>query len=145
MTPFDERLRAAQAIAADRRIKVTDVEDRLGTRFTVDTIAALTRIFPDKQFVWVMGADNLVQFPQWQDWRRLFALVPIAVFDRAPYSAGALAGQAANVFASSRQANRDARRLADQVPPAWNFFHTPLHSTTATDIRASTKPVSRND
>ena len=142
MTPFDERVRAAKAVAADRRIRVTDVEDRLGTRFTVDTIAALTRLFPDKQFVWMMGADNLVQFPRWQDWRRLFALVPIAVFDRAPYSAQALAGQAANVFASSRQANRDARSLADQTPPAWSFFRTPLHPTTATDIRAGKKPVS---
>ena len=142
MTPFDERLHAAQAIAADRRIRVTDVEDRLGTRFTVDTITALTSIFPDKQFVWMMGADNLVQLPQWLDWRRLFALVPIAVFDRAPYSAGALAGQAANVFASSRQSNRNARSLTDQPPPAWNFFHTPLHPATATDIRTGKKPVS---
>ena len=136
MTPFDERLRAAKAVAGDRRIRVTDVEDRLSTRFTVDTIAALTRIFPEKQFVWLMGADNLVQFPQWRDWRRLFALVPIAVFDRAPYSTGALAGQAANVFASSRQANRDARSLAGRAPPAWNFFHTPLHPASATNIRA---------
>jgi len=142
MTPFEDRLRAARAIAADRRIRVTDVEDRLGTRFTVDTITALTRIFPDKQFVWMMGADNLVQFPQWLDWRRLFSLVPIAVFDRAPYSAGALAGQAANVFASGRQANRYARSLADQVPPAWNFFHTPLHPATATNIRVGKKPAS---
>jgi len=141
MTPFDERLRAAKAVAADRRIKVIDVEDRLGTRFTVDTIRALTQIFPDKKYVWMMGADNLVQFPQWQDWRQLFGLVPIAVFDRAPYSTGALAGQAANVFASRRQTNRDARRLADQVPPAWNFFHTPLHPASATEIRAGQKPA----
>lgn len=142
MTPFDERLRAAQFVATDRRIRVTDVEDRLGTRFTVDTITALMRVFPDKQFVWMMGADNLVQFPRWQDWRRLFALVPIAVFDRAPYSAGALAGQAANVFASSRQTNRKARGLADQHAPAWSFFHTPLHPATATQIRNGNKPAS---
>lgn len=141
MTPFDQRLRAAEAIAADRRIKVTDVEERLGTRFTVDTIAALTLIFPDKKFVWMMGADNLVQFPRWKDWRRLFSLVPIAVFDRAPYSAGALAGQAANVFASHRYANRDARSLADQTAPAWNFFRTPLHSASATEIRAGLTPA----
>lgn len=141
MRPFDERLLAAQAVAVDRRIRVTDVEDRLGTRFTVDTIAALTRIFPDKQFVWIMGADNLVQFPRWCDWRRLFSLVPIAVFDRAPYSTGALAGRAAKMFASSRKIDLDARFLADESPPAWNFFHTPLHPATATDIRAGLKPA----
>jgi nicotinate-nucleotide adenylyltransferase len=142
MAPFDERLQTAQTVATDRRIRVTDVEERLGTQFTVDTITALRHIFPDKNFVWIMGADNLVQFPQWQDWRRLFALVPIAVFDRAPYSAGALAGQAANVFASSKLANRNARNLASQPPPAWNFFHTPLHPATATEIRAGKRLAS---
>lgn len=136
MTPLAERLRAARAVAADRRITVTDVEDRLGTRYTVDTVSALRRAFPDKKLVWMMGADNLLQFPQWRDWRRLFALVPIAVFDRAPYSASALAGQAANVFAASRRAGRTARHLADEPPPAWIFLHTPLHPATATQIRA---------
>lgn len=142
MNPFGDRLRAARAVATDRRIRVTDVEERLGTRYTVDTLAALTRVFPEKRFVWIMGADNLVQFPQWREWKRLFALVPIAVFDRAPYSAKALAGQAAKVFAASRQANRDSRGLVDQDPPAWNFFHTPLNPATATDIRTGLTPAS---
>lgn len=136
MAPFRDRLQAASDFAADRRIRVTDVEDSLGTQYTVDTVSALTRIFPDKRFVWMMGADNLVQIPRWKGWRQLFNLVPIAVFDRAPYSAGALAGQAANVFAARRQANRHGRLLADQTPPAWNFFHTPQHPASATDIRA---------
>lgn len=136
MKPFEDRIRIAKEIAGDRRIMVSDAEARLGTRFTIDTVSALTRIFPEKQFVWMMGADNLIQFPEWLEWRRLFALIPIAVFDRAPYSACALAGQAANVFAASRLSNANARSLADQPAPAWMFFHTPLHPAAATDIRA---------
>ena len=123
-------------MARDRRITVTNIEAKLGTRYTVDTIEALGRCFPDRRFVWIMGADNLVQFPQWKGWRRLFSSVPIAVYARAPYSTRALAGRAANVFASSRYANRNARRLADCKPPAWTFFHTPLHPASASDIRA---------
>lgn len=137
MAPLDDRMAAADAIVNDRRIIVTDVEQRLGTRYTVDTIAALKDCFPDKQFVWIMGADNLVQFPRWKSWRALFSSIPIAIFDRAPYSTTALAGQAANVFASSRYANRNAQRLADCTPPAWAFFHTPLHPASASDIRAN--------
>src|SRR5690606_5075616 len=112
MAPFDSRLAAARGRARDPRIAVTDIELRMGTRYTVDTIAELKRCFPDRRFVWLMGADNLQEFPRWRHWRRLFALVPIAVFDRAPYSVSALAGKAANVFASSRLATRDARTLA---------------------------------
>ena len=136
MAPFEERLAATRAIARDPRITVTDVEARMGTRYSVDTLDLLIAGFPEKQFVWVMGADNLLQFPEWKDWRRLFTLVPIAVFDRAPYSTRALAGQAAHVFASNRYAKRNARSLADKSPPAWNFFHTPLHPASATQIRS---------
>ena len=40
MAPFDERLRhAAEIAAADRRIRVTDIEARLGpTTYTADTL-----------------------------------------------------------------------------------------------------------
>lgn len=136
MAPLAARLEAARGHAHDPRITVTDVEARLGTRYTVDTIAQLKRCFPDKRFVWLMGADNLLEFPRWRQWRRLFALVPIAVFDRAPYSVSALAGQTANVYAWSRLATKDARTLADRTPPAWIFFHTPQHPASATEIRA---------
>lgn len=140
MAPLEDRMGAAIVMANDRRLVVTDIEARLGTRYTIDTIAGLRRCFPDKRFVWIMGADNLVQFPQWKDWQRLFSSVPIAIFDRAPYSTKALAGQAAKIFASSRYANRNARTLADCTPPAWTFFHTPLHPASASGIRAKRPP-----
>lgn len=141
MAPLASRLAAARDRARDPRIAVTDIELRMGTRYTVDTIAGLKRCFSDRHFVWLMGADNLRDFHRWRQWRRLFTLVPIAVFDRAPYSVSALAGKAANVFASSRLATRDARTLADRTPPAWIFFHTPQHPASATEIRAG-RPVS---
>ena len=34
------------------------------------------------RFVWIMGADNLRSSHRWQNWRRIAALVPIAVIDR---------------------------------------------------------------
>jgi nicotinate-nucleotide adenylyltransferase len=137
MAPFKDRLAHAQSVARDPRIRVTDVETRLDTRFTIDSMRRIQTSFPEKQFVWIMGADNLIQFPQWKDWQKLFATVPIAVFDRAPYSVQALAGKAAQVFARSRLTTQHARKLADFTPPAWTFFRIPLHPATATEIRAS--------
>ena len=86
-----------------------------------------------------MGADSLVEFPRWQGWKQLFTLVPIAVFDRAPYSAQALSGKAATMFAKNRLLNRKARNLADFKTPVWTFFQTPLHAGTATAIRSKQK------
>src|SRR6201996_335998 len=59
------RLRRARQIARGRRIIVTGIEERLHTRFTVDSVRALKRRFPQVHFLWLMGSDNLEQFSRW--------------------------------------------------------------------------------
>ena len=142
MAPFEERLAYAQTIARDPRINVTNLEGQLNTRYTIDSMKKIKESFPEKRFVWIMGADNLLQFPQWNNWEDLFSTVPIAIFDRAPYSVQALAGKAARVFSGSRLTTKYARKLADLSPPAWTFFQTPLHPATSTEIRRRRNPSS---
>ena len=72
MAPFADRLREATAVADHPRIRVSDLETRLGTRFTVDTIKRLQARHPKIRFVWLIGADNLAQVNRWYRWRRLF-------------------------------------------------------------------------
>ncbi len=136
MASFEDRLAGARTLARHPDILVTDIEARLGTRYTADTLVKLKMCFPRTHFVWLMGADNLAQISQWQRWTRIFNLVPIAIFDRAPYSFDALAGKAAHAFARFKLRNRDARSLVERAPPAWIFFHTRLHPGSATSIRA---------
>jgi nicotinate-nucleotide adenylyltransferase len=134
--PFDERLKAAARVAHHPRIRITDIERRLGTRHTAETLAALLLRFPKCRFVWLMGADNLIQVSEWKDWQRIFRLVPIAVFSRPPYSKIAMMGRSARVFAESRVAESRARSIVTMVPPAWVFLNTRPHSGSATRIRA---------
>ena len=146
MAPFAARLQRAAAIAAgDRRITVSDWEARLGTAFTVDTIAALQRRFPRHRFVWLIGADNLAQLPDWKRWQDIFGLVPIAVFDRPGAAAKALSGMAAQRFRRHRLMPGAARRLAEKPPPAWAFFHTRLDPHSATRFRAERTPPPRKE
>ena len=73
MAPLAERMESARRLAAgNRRILVTDLETRLGTTYTADTLRALIRLMPRVRFVWLMGADNLIQVHQWQDWPQIF-------------------------------------------------------------------------
>lgn len=131
------RLASAQAVLGRHpRLAATDLEARLGTRYTADTLARLRRRFPRVHFVWLMGADNLVQVSRWSRWRRIFATVPVAILDRAPYSWTALAAPAARVMAGHRLKSTRARALATRPPPAWVFLHTRLHPASATAIRA---------
>jgi nicotinate (nicotinamide) nucleotide adenylyltransferase/ribosome silencing factor RsfS/YbeB/iojap len=141
MMPFAGRLEAAMGVAAaDPRIRVSDIEARLGSTYTADTLAMLHRRFPHALFVWLMGGDNLVQLPHWKRWQGIFRTVPIAVFDRAGTALPGLAGIAARRFARARIPVSAARRLALMAPPAWVFFHTRLDPRSATRIRAEQQP-----
>ena len=82
-----------------------------------------------------MGADNLVDIRRWKNWDRIFAMVPVAVFDRPPYSLKAKTSFAAQRYARWRKQGAEAKFLASASPPAWAFFHTKLKAISSTAIR----------
>lgn len=132
LPPLAQRLAAARALARHPRIAVSDIEARIGTRFTIDTLRFLRRRCPQARFVWIMGADGLRDFHHWRDWREIFALMPIAVVDRGHVGLRALAAPAAQSFARARVADHDAGLLAGRRPPRWVFLpglKSPLSST----------------
>ncbi len=86
MAPLAARLASARAVARHPRIRVSAIEAELGTQLTVDTVQALRRRFPQLRFVWLMGADNLLQFHRWADWRTIARTVPIVVLARPLYA-----------------------------------------------------------
>lgn len=143
MASFEERLAQARTLVDDPRIRVSDLEQRLRTIYTVDTLARLT-LLPEMRFVWLIGADNLVQLPRWHHWRRIFALAPIAVFDRTPHSRGAASGRAASLFEHARLPECQAGHLKERAAPAWVFLHLPPHPASSTAIRAGRQNTATN-
>lgn len=137
MADLAQRLAQARQVAGHPRIRVTALESALNTRYTAESLGALTRILPRTSFVWLMGADNLRQIPAWRDWLQIFHLLPVAILDRPSYALRALAGKAARRFSRWRWPERAARSLPGRVPPAWVFIHGPLSSQSATRIRAA--------
>ncbi len=96
MAGIAERLEGARKFNRHPRVIVTDIEHRLGTRFTIDTLRALKQRFPQLRFVWLMGSDNLVQIPRWRNWQEIFASVPVAVVARPGTTLAALSSKAAS-------------------------------------------------
>ena len=133
MAPLSQRLGQARQVANDPRILVTDLERRLGTTRTARTLRALARRFPRIDFVWLMGADNLAQMPQWWRWTQIFKAARVAVFDRSPYSYGALTGAAATRYRASRTGR--AATLWHRAAPAWTYVAMRRHPASATAIR----------
>ncbi len=136
MAPFADRLAGARHLARHPHVQVTDLESRLGTQYTADTVRLLARRYPRTRFVWLMGADNLAQIPKWQHWQQIFNTLPIAIFARPSYSLRALSGQAAQRYGHYRIGESESRTLASREPPAWVFLHTRLSTISATALRA---------
>lgn len=136
MAALDVRLGRARAAARHPRIRVGAVEADLKTRFTIDTIQAITVRDRGTNFVWLMGADNLVELPLWRHWPRIFDVLPVAVMARHTYDSRALAGRAACRFGARRLPEWRAMSLAVTAPPAWVFLHVRHHPASATAIRA---------
>lgn len=141
--PYDERLRVARKIADHPRIVVSNFEERKGLQYTVDTLETLRSIWPQIDFVWLMGADSLAGFHHWRDWRKIAALAPIAVFNRPGHEEAWTTAPAATELAAFRLEEDAAGALAGAEPPAWVFIAEPQNPQSSTAIRARQAPPSR--
>jgi nicotinate-nucleotide adenylyltransferase len=133
-------MRSARAQARGPAMVVSDLETRIGARFTVDTVRWLQARHPGVRFVWIMGGDNLRQLPRWRGWVDIVRSVPIAVIARPGGSAGQLlAGRlspAARRFGHARLPTGAAARLPATPPPAWAYLEAPLHPASSTALRS---------
>lgn len=135
--PMMARIRQAKAVLHDPAVLVTGIELALSTRLTADTIKALKRHYPSTRFVWLMGADNLVQFDQWERWQEIASNVPICVLARPGARMEARFSKAARILAKYRLPQEEALLLPDARPPAWVMLNIPLSDQSSTAIRAA--------
>jgi nicotinate-nucleotide adenylyltransferase len=136
MAPFDARLASATRLARRARIRVSDFEQRAGTRYTVDTVTALKRRFPRHDFIWLLGSDTLPNFHKWRDWRGLARELPIAVIPRPGYDSAAHAARAMGWLRRFVRPWSQARRWTEWSAPAILVLRLPRDPTSATAIRA---------
>ena len=136
MAPLAARLASARRQARRAPIRVTDIEARLGARYTIDTILALQRRYPKRRFIWLMGADNLAQFHRWRDWRRIARTIPIAVIARPGYDGDALAAPAMGWLRRHQRPARQAQNWTTWRLPALVLLRFRPDPTSATAARA---------
>lgn len=135
--PLADRMARARALMQHPRVTVTDIEARLGTRATADTLAALHAAYPGVRFVWLMGADNLAQFHRWQNWREIMQSTPIGILARPGDQISARMSPAARIYRRYRLPAQASHLLAGAEPPAWCFVNVPMVDVSSTAIRAS--------
>lgn len=114
---YDRLEMARLATENTESIKVSDIEFSLPQpSYTVDTLTYLHERYPEREFVMIMGADNLVSFKKWKNYEVLLKNYQIYIYPR----------PGADVTAWENH-------------PAITFTDTPLMEISSTFIRKAIK------
>lgn len=110
----EHRLRMIElAIQDEPGMAVNPIEiQRGGATYTVDTLRALPA---GARYVWILGADQLINFCTWHEWREIAARVDLAVATR---PGTPLAPPAELIQWLAGQAARDDRHAPSPKTPA---------------------------
>ncbi len=133
--PIAKRMAAARALIDHPRIVVSDFEERHQTRYTYETLSALKSVWPEVNFVWLMGADNLFQFHRWENWRGIMMTMPVGVLARPKLRIAARMSVTSQVFSAARLPSKQARLLACGPAPRWSFVNMPMSGVSSSQIR----------
>ena len=133
--PLVDRMARARAVMRDPRVVVTDLETRLGTRFTAETLERLRALYPGVRFVWLIGADNLGQFHRWERWEDILHMVPVGVLARPGWGVRGRMSKAARIYGGDLVDRGEVLRT--KRAPAWCFVNLPMDASSSTAIRAS--------
>ncbi len=136
MAPYEARLASAEEMASGTAIRASDYELRSGTRYTIDTLRALIRDFPEDRFIWLMGTDAVADFHRWKDWREIAQLLPIALLPRPGYDEAARAARAMGWLSRFVRPESQAKHWTEWSPPALLLLSLPTNTTSATALRA---------
>jgi len=139
--PLAARMASARSQAHGPSMIVSDIEQRIGAAYTIDTLRTLQARFPGVRFVWIMGADNLASFHLWRGWTEILERLPVAVIARPGSQLGSRFAPAARRFAHARRPARMARRLARLEAPAWTLIEAPLRPHSSSALRAAAAVV----
>jgi len=135
MANLRARLKSAEQQSRRAPILPTAIELELNTRYTVDTLRKLKRRYPKREFVWLMGSDNLAQFHLWKGWRTIARTLPIAVIARPGYNADALASPAMAWFRRYSVSVAGFRKRGQRSAPALVFLRFDPDHRSATALR----------
>lgn len=84
LASFEDRVQMiVRLIKPYRKLKVCTIEESLPLpNYTINTVKALTQIYPQYQFTWIMGSDQADQFASWKDAEELLKLIKFLIIIR---------------------------------------------------------------
>ena len=132
---YSERLRNCKTIVRNQPIKVKEIEKKINSKYSYQTIKYINKHYKNLNFFWLMGADNLINFHQWQNAHRIFNEIPIVVFRRYGYNEKALKSNIANFYKNFRINSKNISISNFKKTPAWTIIQNKEIKISSTESR----------
>ena len=132
---YSERVKNCKILTKNKPIKIKEIEKKINSQFSYQTIKYLNNHYKYIKFVWLMGADNLINFHHWQNAHRIFNEIPIVVFRRYGYNQQALKSYISNLYKNFRLKNKNIHIDNFNQLPAWTIIQNKEIRISSTEIR----------
>ena len=132
---YSQRIKNCKKILKNKPIIIKEIEDKINSKFTYQTLSYLINHYQNIKFFWLMGADNLINFHKWQNAHRIFNEIPIVVFRRYGYNQQALKSYVSNLYKNFRIKNKNIHIDNFNQLPAWTIIQNKEIKISSTEIR----------
>ncbi len=132
---YQERIKNCKEISKDKPILIKEIEKKINSKYTYQTLDYLLNHFTNIRFFWIMGADNLINFHKWQKWRQIFQEISIVVFKRHGYNNQALKSIACRTFTNYRINSLQINKNDFIKLPSWTWVNNREIKISSTEIR----------
>ena len=132
---ISNRLLASKRIMVHPSVIITDIEKKLKTKYTFQTLIKIKKMYPATRFIWIMGADNLINFHHWKNWDWIMKNIPIGVMARPRDQIKAGLSPAAIRFSKYRLPREKSLLLPYLSPPVWTLVTGSMKNISSTKLR----------
>ena len=132
---YSDRVKNCKLIIKNQPIKIKEIEKKINSKFSYQTIKYLNKHYKNINFFWLMGADNLINFHKWQNAHRIFNEIPIVVFRRYGYNDKALRSYTSNLYKNFRLSGKNIHIKNFEQLPAWTIIQNKEIRISSTEIR----------
>ena len=131
---YYERVKNCRKITRNLPINIKEIEKKINSDYSYKTINYILNHYKNIKFFWLMGADNLVNFHEWEKWQSIFHIISIVIFRRHGYNTDALKSVAAKKFIHNKYIAQDIEHVSKKIP-AWTLIQNKEIKISSSEIR----------
>ena len=132
---YKERIKNCNSITKGYPIKVTEIEKKINSKYSYESINFIRNHYKNIKFFWLMGADNLINFHKWEKWNDIFKDISIVVFKRYGYNNKALNSLALKKFFQYQINVNSTDKINFKKLPSWTWVNSIEIKISSTEIR----------